>query len=135
MDLTPKQQTSEAVRQAETILITTGQHPSVDQVAAVIGLSMILRKFGKKVSAIISDTLPQSAQLLDTSVLDKSPTGLRDFVLKVDVTKAEVEKLRYEVIEGKLNIFVTPYKGNFAPSDVTFDYGEAQFADYDMAII
>jgi hypothetical protein len=134
MDLTPKQQTSEAVRQAETILLTSGQHPSIDQVAAVVGLAAILRKFGKKVSAVISDTVPQSVQMIDGGSLDRNIGGLRDFVLKLDVSKAEVDKLRYEVIDGKLNIFVTPFKGNFAPSDVTFDYGESHF-DYDLAIV
>src|SRR6185437_3251615 len=116
MDLTPKQQTSEAIRQAETILITTAQHPSVDQVAAVIGLTQILRKFGKKVTAAVSDSLPPAVQMLDSSVIDRNLSGMRDFVLKVDVSKAEVDKLRYEVIEGKLNIFITPFKGGFAPS-------------------
>jgi len=134
MDLTPKQQTSEAIRQAETILVTTGQHPSVDQVAAVIGLTMILRKFGKKVSAVISDTLPQSTQLLDLSSLERNVGGLRDFVLKLDVSKAEVDKLRYEVQDGKLNVYITPYKGGFAPSDVTYDYGESHVS-YDLAIV
>ena len=35
--LTPKQQASEAIRQASSILVTTGRNPSVDQVAAVLG--------------------------------------------------------------------------------------------------
>lgn len=134
MDLTPKQQTSEAIRQAETILILTGQHPSVDQVSAVISLAMILRKFGKKVSAVISDTLPQAVQLLDTATIERNLGGMRDFILKLDQSKAEAEKLRYEVIDGKLQVFVTPRKGGFAPSDVTFDYGEANF-DYDLAVV
>jgi nanoRNase/pAp phosphatase (c-di-AMP/oligoRNAs hydrolase) len=131
-ELTPKQQTSEAIRQAETILITTGSHPSVDQVAAVIALAAILRKFGKKVSAIISDPLPAAAQFLDASGLDKGLTGQRDFVLKVDVTKTEVDKLRYEVEGNKLNVYITPFKGGFAPSDVTFGYGDYQV---DIAIV
>jgi nanoRNase/pAp phosphatase (c-di-AMP/oligoRNAs hydrolase) len=134
MDLTPKQQTSEAIRQAETILILTGQHPSVDQVAAVVALAAILRKFGKKVSPVISDTLPPSTQLIDNGVVERNIMGLRDFILKLDVSKSEVDKLRYEVIDHKLNVFVTPYKGNFAPSDVTFDYGDSQM-EYDLAII
>jgi nanoRNase/pAp phosphatase (c-di-AMP/oligoRNAs hydrolase) len=121
MDLTPKQQTSEAIRQSETILVTTGQHPSVDQVAATVALSMILRKFGKKVSAVITDNLPTSTQLLDTSTVERDMLGLRDFILKLDVSKAEVDKLRYEVIDHKLNVFVTPY-------------GDAQL-EYDLAIV
>jgi nanoRNase/pAp phosphatase (c-di-AMP/oligoRNAs hydrolase) len=134
MDLTPKQQTSEAIRQAESILILTGQHPSVDQTTAVLALSMILRKFGKQAAALVSDTLPSATSILDTSNIERSLGGLRDFVLKVDTTRAEVDKLRYEAVDGKLNIIVTPFKGNFAPSDVTFDYGEGE-AQYDLAIV
>ncbi len=132
MELTPKQQTSEAVRQAETILITTGQRPNVDQVASVLALAAILRKFGKQVSAIISDPVPGPAQFMDASGLDKELGGLRDFILKVDVSKTEVDKLRYEVEDNKLNVYITPFKGKFAPSDVTFGYGGFH---YDLAIV
>ena len=134
MDLTPKQQTSEAIRQAETILILTAQRPSVDQVSAVIGLAAILRKFGKRVSPVISDNLPASVQLLDSSSVERTLGGLRDFILKLDTRKAQVDSLRYEPSGDKLNIFVTPAKGGFAPSDVTFDYGQPSFA-YDLAIV
>lgn len=131
MDLTPKQQTSEAIRQAENILILTGQHPSIDQVAATIALSAVLRKFGKKVTAIISDSLPPQTQFLGTTGLDRGMGGLRDFILKVNMAKSEVDKLRYEVEDGKLNIYITPFQGGFAPSDVTFAYGDYK---YDVAI-
>lgn len=134
MDLTPKQQTSEAIRQADTILVMTGQHPSVDQVTAVISLAMILRKFGKQVSAAVSDTLPSATSILDTTHVEKNLGGIRDFVLKLDVSRAEVDKLRYEVQDNKLNIIISPFKGSFAPSDVTFDYGAAQ-ASFDLVII
>jgi len=131
-DLTPKQQTSEAIRQAETILIITGQHPSIDQVSSTIALAAVLRKFGKKVTSLVSDALPQQIGFLDTADLDKSLSGLRDFILKVDLKQAEVDKLRYEVQEGKLNIFVTPFKGGFTPSDVSFAHGAYH---YDLVIV
>jgi hypothetical protein len=131
-DLTPKQQTSEAIRQAETILITTGQHPSVDQITAVLALSAVLRKFGKKVSVIVSDSLPTQVSFLDASMVSQTLSGLRDFIMRVDLKKAEVDKLRYEVEDGKLNVFITPFQGGFAPSDVSFDYGDYHF---DLAII
>lgn len=131
-DLTPKQQTSEAIRQADTILITTGQHPSVDQVTAVLALSAVLRKFGKKVSVVISDSLPTQVHFLDSSMVSQSLSGLRDFIVKVDLKKAEVDKLRYEVQDGKLNVFITPFQGGFDQSDVSFDYGDYHF---DLAIV
>ncbi len=132
MDLTPKQQTSEAIRQAESILILTGQHPSVDQASAVAALAAILRKFGKKVSAVVSDNPPAAVQSLDPHAFERGLGGSRDFVLKVDTTKVEVDKLRYEAEGGKLNIYLTPFKGGFAPSDVTFGYGAFH---YDLAIV
>ena len=49
MDLTPKQQASEAIRQAESILIVTSQRPNIDQTSSVVALAMILRMLGKKV--------------------------------------------------------------------------------------
>jgi len=131
-DLTPKQQTSEAIRQAETILVTTGQHPSVDQVTAALALAAVLRKFGKKVSVVISDSLPTQVQFLDSSMVSQSLSGLRDFIVKVDLKKAEVDKLRYEVQDGKLNVFITPFQGGFAPGDVSFSYGDYHF---DLAIV
>ncbi|MDF2461500.1 MAG: exopolyphosphatase-like protein phosphoesterase RecJ protein [Candidatus Saccharibacteria bacterium] len=72
--------------------------------------------------------------MLETNLVERDMRGLRDFILKLDVSKSEVDKLRYEVIDNKLNVFVTPFKGNFAPSDVTFDYGQAQM-EYDLAIV
>lgn len=131
-DLTPKQQTSEALRQAETILIATGQHPSIDQATAVLASALLLRKLGKKVTAIISDNVPASMSFLPVDQLDHSLSGLRDFILKVDLGKAEVDKLKYTVEDGKLNVHITPFKGGFAPSDVTFGYGGFH---YDVGLI
>lgn len=135
MDLTPKQQTSEAVRQAENILIMTGQRPSVDQAVSVLALTMILRKFGKQATAVISDQLPAAVVPLAGNLIEKNLGGVRDFILKLDTAKAEVDKLRYEMVDGKLNVVITPYKGNFAPSDVTFGYGETAAGGYDLLFV
>lgn len=131
MDLTPKQQASEAIRQANNILIMSGQHPSLDQVAAMSALASILRKYGKKVSAVVSDAIPPQLAFLEPN-LERNLSGLRDFIVKVDVRKAELDKLRYEVENDKLNIYITPFRGAFAPNDVTFDHGDYQ---YDIAIV
>jgi nanoRNase/pAp phosphatase (c-di-AMP/oligoRNAs hydrolase) len=131
-ELTPKQQTSEAIRQADTILVVTGQHPSVDQVAATIALTAIVRKFGKKVTAVVSDEIPAGARFLATNVLDNDLGGLRDFIMQVDLKNAEVDKLKYTIENGQLNVHVTPFSGGFKSTDVTFDYGDYQ---YDLVIV
>jgi nanoRNase/pAp phosphatase (c-di-AMP/oligoRNAs hydrolase) len=131
MDLTPKQQASEAVRQAESILIVTGTRPNIDQTASVVALSMILRKLGKKVSALITEQTPQSISFLTQGQIDRSLTGLRDFVIKVDLHSAEVDKLKYTIEDGKLNVHIMPFKGGFQSSDVTFSHGDYH---YDLII-
>ena len=131
-DLTPKQQTSEAIRQADNILIITGQHPNIDQVSSTIALAGVLRKFGKKVTALVSDSLPQQVTFLGTGELDRSLSGSRDFILKIDLKRATVDKLKYEVEDDKLNIYLTPMQGGFTPGDVKFDYGAYR---YDLVIV
>jgi hypothetical protein len=126
-ELTPKQQTSEAIRQAETILILTGQHPSIDQAASTIALTAILRKFGKKVTAVVSDEIPAGARFLPTELVETKLGGLRDFIIKLDLRHAEVDKLKYTIEEGKLNVHVTPFSGGFDQKDVSFGYGDYQF--------
>src|SRR5665213_696582 len=131
MDLTPKQQASEAIRQAESILIVTGQRPNVDQTSSVVALAMILRKLGKKVSALITDQTPSSIQFITQGQVDRTLIGLRDFIMKVDLSRAEVDKLKYTIEDGKLSIHVIPFKGGFNPSDVTFSHGDFR---YDLII-
>jgi len=131
-ELTPKQQTSEAIRQAETILIMTGQHPSIDQVASTIALAALLRKYGKKVTAVMSDDIPAGAKFLSTNLVESTLGGLRDFIVRVDLKNAELDKLKYTIENAKLNIHITPFAGSFQQRDVTYDYGDYQF---DLVII
>lgn len=131
-ELTPKQQAAESIRQAGNILIMTGQHPTNDQITAVLALSMLLRKLDKRVTAVISDNIPATLNFLPLDQLDKNLSGMRDFVLKLDLAKAEVDKLKYTVEDGKLNIHITPFKGGFSPTDVSFGYGSYH---YDLLIV
>lgn len=131
-ELTPKQQTSEAIRQAETILLITGQHPNIDQTASTIALAAILRKFGKKVTAVISDDIPPASKFLPTQLLDRDLGGMRDFIVQVDLSHAELDNVRYEVAEGRLNVNITPFSGGFSQRDVSFSYGDMHF---DLVIV
>ena len=131
-ELTPKQQTSESIRQAESILVITGQNPNVDQVASVLALSAILKKFGKKVSTVISDDIPASAKFLQTSKVERQLGGLRDFIMHVDLRSAEVDKIKYTIENSKLNVHVTPFSGSFKQQDVSYSYGDYQ---YDLIIV
>ncbi|HVE80918.1 MAG TPA: DHH family phosphoesterase [Candidatus Dormibacteraeota bacterium] len=126
-ELTPKQQTSEAIRQSESILIITGQHPSVDQVSAAVALARVLRKLEKKTTVLVSDQLPAGSRFLSTSVVERQLSGLRDFIVQVDLGRSEVDKLKYTIEDNRLNVHITPFSGGFKPEDVSYTYGDYQF--------
>lgn len=127
-ELTSKQQTVELLRQAESVLIVTGREPNVDQVAAVYSLQQILARLGKKSHAVITDPAPVAAEkLLDTRHISRTLDGVRDFVVSLDLAQVEVDKLKYDIVDGHLDITITPAVGNFRPEDARFDYGAYQF--------
>lgn len=127
MDLTPKQQASEAIRQAQSILLVTAQRPNIDQVASMVALTLALRKMDKKVTPLISDRVPGGAQFLAKGIVDSTLAGSRDFIMELSLAKGEVDKVKYTVEDGKLNVHVTPFSGGFTPADVTFSQGDYHF--------
>lgn len=127
MDLTPKQQASEAIRQAQSILLVTAQRPNIDQVASMVALTHALRKMDKKVTPLITDRVPGGAQFLAKGVVDTTLAGSRDFIMELNLAKGEVDKVKYTVEGGKLNVHVTPFSGGFTPADVTFAQGDYHF--------
>jgi hypothetical protein len=132
-ELTPKQQTSEAIRQADKILVTAGQNPSIDQVTAVLGLTLVLRKLGKKVTGMVSENVPSMLSFLPVDQLDKNLNGTREFIVKLDLSRgAEPDSVRYTVADGKLNLHVMPFKGGWTQDDVSFAHGVPKF---DIAIV
>lgn len=127
MDLTPKQQTVELIRQAERILLVTGREPSNDQLAAMVALSAVLSGQGKQVNAVVTDKLPKVASILDTSKIARNPDGVRDFVISLNMSDTIVDKLKYNVDGSRLDITITPSGGNFSAKDASFSYGAYQF--------
>ncbi|MCC7543637.1 hypothetical protein IT415_02915 [bacterium] len=126
-EITPKQQATELLKQAESVLIVTGRQPSLDQVMGVFALQSALAAAGKKAHAVITDELPLSANVVDTGKISRSLDGVRDFIVSLDLAHVEVEKLKYDIADNKLNVTITPHAGNFKPEDASFSYGAFQF--------
>ena len=127
MDLTPKQQASEAIRQAQSILLVTGQRPNIDQVASMVALTHALRKLDKKVSPLVTDRVPGGAQFIAKGIVDSSLAGSRDFIMQLSLAKGEADKVKYTVEDNKLNVHVTPFSGGFTSNDVSFTQGDYHF--------
>ncbi len=120
---TPKQQVVERVRQAANVLVTVKSNPSVDELAATIGLTLMLNKLGKHATAVFSGQVPSTLEFLKPDeTLESNTDSLRDFIVSLDKSKAD--KLRYKVEENVVKIFITPYRTSISQDDLEFTQGD-----------
>lgn len=123
MDATAKQQVVEKVKQATNILVTVSKNPSVDQLAACIGLTLFLNKVGKHATAVFSGAVPSTIEFLQPEkTISTNTDNLRDFIISLDKEKAD--KLRYKVEDNFVRIYITPYRTSLTEKDLKFSQGE-----------
>lgn len=132
------------IKQAQNVLVTVSSNPSVDQLAAAIGLTIALNKMDKHGTAVFSGEVPNTIEFLKPEeTLEKNTDSLRDFIIALDKSKAD--KLRYKVEDQVVRIFITPYKTSLSEKDLEFSQGDfnvdvvvalgvAQQQDIDAAI-
>jgi hypothetical protein len=119
----PRQQLLETLKGATNILVTVGRNPSVDQLAAMLGLTLALNKLGKHGTAVFSGEVPSTIEFLQPeSTIEKTTDSLRDFIIALDKSKAD--KLRYKVEDDVVRIFITPYRTSISDADLEFSQGD-----------
>lgn len=113
----------EKLKSATNILVTVSRNPSVDQLSACLGLTLLLNKFGKHATAVFSGEVPSTIEFLEPeSTLEKTTDSLRDFIIALDKSKAD--KLRYKVEDEMVRIFITPYRTSITQNDLVFSQGD-----------
>lgn len=118
-----KQQVVERLQQANNILVTVSSNPSVDQLAACIGITLALNKMGKHATAVFSGDVPSTIEFLQPErTIEKNTDSLRDFIIALDKSKAD--KLRYKVEDRVVKIFITPYRTSISNKDLEFSQGD-----------
>src|SRR3990167_3303751 len=124
MDQSPlKTQIVERIKQANNVLVTISTNPSVDQLAACIGMTLLLNKVDKHATAVFSGQVPSTVEFLQPEkTLEKTTDSLRDFIISLDKNKAD--KLRYKVEDSHVKIFITPYKTSLSEKDLQFSQGD-----------
>lgn len=122
MDST-KTELTEKLKAANNVLVTVSRNPSVDQLSACIGLTLLLNKLGKHTAAVFSGQVPSTLEFLKPSeTLEKNTDSLRDFIIALDKSKAD--KLRYKVEDNVVRIFITPYRTSISEADLVFSQGD-----------
>lgn len=118
-----KQQLADRLKSANNILVTVSRDPSVDQLAALLGLTLLLNKMGKHSVAVFSGQVPSTIEFLKPDeTFEKNTDSLRDFIIALDKNKAD--KLRYKVEDNVVRIFITPYKTSISQEDLEFSQGD-----------
>src|SRR3954469_6416359 len=118
-----KQALTDRLKEANNILVTVSNNPSVDQLAACIGLTLSLNKMGKHATAVFSGEVPSLLGFLQPEkTIEKNTDSLRDFIISLDKSKAD--KLRYKVEDDVVKVFITPYRAKIDEKDLVFTQGE-----------
>lgn len=118
-----KNQVIDRIKKANNVLVTVSSNPSVDQLAACIGLTLLLNKAGKHATAVFSGAIPSTIEFLEPEkTIEKNTDSLRDFIIALDKSKAD--KLRYKVEDQVVRIFITPYRTSISEKDLEFSQGD-----------
>ena len=64
-DSSVKQQIDDKVKDSTNILVTVSDYPSVDELSAALGLSLLLNKMKKHATAVFSGEIPPAITFLD----------------------------------------------------------------------
>jgi hypothetical protein len=120
---TPKQQIVEKIKTVSNVLVTVGKNPSVDELSAAIGLTLMLNKLDKHATAVFSGEIPPAITFLEPEkTLENTVDSLRDFIIALDKEKAD--RLRYRVEDDVVRIFITPYRTKISEEDLEFTHGD-----------
>ena len=114
---------SDKIKACENILIALSKDPNVDEISAAIGLSMILNKLGKHVTAIYSGETPNTLEFLKPEeTFEKDTNSLQDFIIALNKDKAD--HLRYKIEGDYVKVYITPYKTTITDKDLEFSQGD-----------
>jgi hypothetical protein len=117
------EQVVKSLKEANNVLVTVKNSPSVDELSAAIALTLLLNALGKHATTVFSGRVPSTLEFLQPEMaIDTNTDSLRDFIIALDKSKAD--KLRYKVEDNVVRIFITPYRASISERDLDFSQGE-----------
>lgn len=122
-----QEQVLELLRGAKNILIAPST-PDGDSIGSALALMLSLRKLGKEVTVVCTEEVPVYLRFLPfTNLIQKDLQKSKDFVISLSTADTEIDHLKYEVEDGKVNIIVTAKEGQFEPHHLSFEPGGLNF--------
>ena len=119
----------EKIKNSENILVALSRDPSVDELAASIGLTIFLDGLQKHTTAIYSGQAPDALQFLQPEgTFETNTDSLQDFIISLNKEKAD--HLRYKLDGDYVRVYITPYKTLITEDDLEFSRG-----DYNVELV
>lgn len=113
----------EKLEENSNILVTVNANPSVDELSAALGITLLLNKLDKHATAVFSGKVPPAIEFLQPEkTFENTVDSLRDFIIALNKEKAD--HLRYKVVDDMVKIFITPYRTTINKEDLDFSQGD-----------
>lgn len=120
MALNIHQQIAENIKSAQKILITFTKNSTGDHISSALALSLALQKLNKEIT-IISENFSLSEKykfLPQSNTIQNTLDNPKKLQIQLDVSKIKVNDFSYEVVDDRLNIYITPENGVYNKEDV-----------------
>ncbi len=128
-----EQQIFKQIEKSKNILIAFSKNQDGDAIAAALALLTLLKQEGRSVS-IAGQTVQENnlfSFLPNYTVIEKSLSNLRRFIVSVDISQAKISQIKYAVENNRLDFIISPSEGWFKAEDVNTRAGEFR---YDLII-
>lgn len=129
MSLTSIQQLQQLLEPSKYILVLFPSKNNGDAVASALALKLFLEKQHKQVDVAASGfVLPKQIRFLTGSdSIQPELEHLQKFILKVDISRAPIDTISYDVKDNWLSIYLTPQHGAITKNELrtsqsTFKY-------------
>lgn len=111
-----------AIKDAQRIMVVPHANVDPDGLGSALACQVLFTQLGKDVTVICPDTMPESLSFLPGfEKLQEGIENSQNFVITINLDGGvEVDKLRYTVEDGKLNIIVMPKAGRINQQQVSF---------------
>lgn len=122
-DTSVVKQIVDKIKDSNNILVTVNSNPSVDELSAALGITLLINKLDKHGTAVFSGDVPPAIEFLSPEkTFENTVDSLRDFIIALDKEKAD--HLRYKVDGDMVKIFITPYRTTINKDDLDFSQGD-----------
>jgi bifunctional oligoribonuclease and PAP phosphatase NrnA len=132
--LNQEQQIIEQIKKANNILVTFNKTWNGDAVASALAIFLFLKKMDKNVT-VAAEKFDQGQIFSFLPAYDRighSLSNLRKFIISLDTTNTQVDKVKYSTKNNILEFAITPRDGFFSSDDVKSFAGDFK---YDLVIV